>query len=230
MASFINSKLGRIWPIITAMNDTKTSTLDACAQHGREILASQLLLIKDKGYDFAPQFRQMTIQLYLVGVMWRHGEGLDLAMDAHDHAFAALHSMLIGDGMKKKEVERRIAFLRSMSRLEDGSDTLAIAVGYQAVPGDISLATVFDEYLDEMRVSGASWRLYDRGKKIMLIGGGAAAFVAIWFVTLFMPDSSGIAILAVGLIAAALVVIPTFLIGILIYRKKIKKAHPPTSA
>lgn len=215
------------------MNDTKidpeTSTLDACAQHGREVLASQLLLIKDKGYDFAPQFRQMTIQLYLVGVMWRHGEGLGSAMDAHDHAFAALHSILISDGMKRKEAERRITFLRSMSRLEDGSDTLAIAVGYQAVPGDAGLTTVFDEYLDEIRVSGALWRLYDRGKKIMFIGGGAAAFVAIWFVTLFLPDSSGIAILTAGVVAAALVVIPTFLIGILIYRKKVKKAHPPTS-
>ncbi len=203
--------------------------LDTCAQHGREILASQLLLIKDKGYDFAPQFRQMTIQLYLVGVMWRHGEELDLTMDARDHAFAALHSILIGDGMKKKGADQRIVFLRSMSRLEDGVDTLAIAAGYQAAPGDADLTTVFDEYLDEVRVSGALWRLYDRGKKIMFIGGGAAAFVAIWSVTLFLPDSSGIAILTAGVVAAALVVIPTFLIGILIYRKKIKKTHPPTS-
>jgi len=203
--------------------------LETCAQHGREVLASQLLLIKDQGYDFAPQFRQMTIQLYLVGAMWRHGEGLGLAMDARDHAFAALHSILISDGMKKKEADQRIAFLRSMSRLEDGVNTLAIAAGYQAAPGDADLTTVFDEYLDEIRVSGALWRLYERGKKIMFIGGGAAAFIAIWFVTLFLPDSSGIAILTAGVVAAALVVIPTFLIGILIYRKKIKKTHPPTS-
>lgn len=203
--------------------------LDICAQHGREILASQLLLIKDKGYDFAPQFRQMTIQLYLVGAMWRHGEELGLTIDARDHAFAALHSILIGDGMKKKDADQRIAFLRSMSRLEDGVDTLAIVTGHQAAPGDADLTTVFDEYLNEVRVSGALWRLYERGKKIMFIGGGAAAFVAIWSVTLFLPDSSGVAILTAGVVAAALVVIPTFLIGILIYRKKIKKIHPPTS-
>ncbi len=203
--------------------------LDICAQHGREILASQLLLIKDKGYDFAPQFRQMTIQLYLVGAMWRHGEDLGLTIDARDHAFAALHSILIGDGMKKKDADQRIAFLRSMSRLEDGVDTLAIATGHQTAPGDADLTTVFDEYLNEVRVSGALWRLYERGKKIMFIGGGAAAFVAIWSVTLFLPDSSGVAILTAGVAAAALVVIPTFLIGILIYRKKIKKIHLPTS-
>ncbi len=215
------------------MNDTKidseTSTLDACAQYGREFLASQLLLIKDKGYDFAPQFKQMTVQLYLVGVMWRHGEGLDLAMDARDHAFAALLSTLISDGMKKKDADKRIAFLRSMSRLEDGSDTLAIAVGHQAVSDDSSLVAVFDEYLGETRVSGALWRLYDRGKKIMLIGGGAAAFIAVWSITLFMPESSAIGILTTGVAAAALVVIPAFLIGILIYRKEIKKVHPPVS-
>ncbi len=214
------------------MNDTKTdpetSTLDACTQHGEETLASQLLLIKEKGYDFAPEFKQMTIHLYLVGVMWRHGEHLGLATDARDHAFTALHSMLISRGMRKKEVERQIALLRNMSRLEDGSDTLAITAGYQAVSGDVGLTTVLDEYLDEVRVSGALWRLYDRGKKIMLIGGLVAAVLAIWFVTIFMPSSSGVAILAVGLVAAALVVIPTFLIGILIYRKKIKKSQPPT--
>ena len=128
--------------------------------------------------------------------------------------------------MRKKEAEKRIAFLRGMSRLEDGGDTLAITAGYQASPGDPALLTVFDEYLDEVRVSGALWRLYDRGKKTMFIGGGAAAFVAIWFVTIFIPDSGAISILAVGVVAAGLVVIPTFLIGLLFYRKKIKKADP----
>lgn len=214
------------------MNDTKTtseiSTLDACTQHGEEILASQLLLIKERGYDFAPEFKQLTTHLYLVGVMWRHGENLGLATDARDHAFTALRSMLVNRGMTKKEAERQTVLLRNMSRLEDGSDTLAITAGYQTLSNDINLTTVFDEYLDETRVSGALWRLYDRGKKIMLIGGLSAAVVAIWFVTIFMPESSGIAILAVGLVAAALVVIPTFLIGMLIYRKKIKKIHPPT--
>ena len=214
------------------MNDTKTdpetSPLTACTQHGEEILASQLLLIKEREYDFAPEFKQMTTHLYLVGVMWRHGENLGLAADARDHAFTALHSMLVSRGMRKKEADQQIALLRNMSRLEDGSDTLAVTAGYQTLSDGINLTAVFDEYLDETRVSGALWRLYDRGKKIMLIGGLAAAVLAIWFVTIFMPSSSGVAILAVGLIAAALVVIPTFLIGILIYRKKIKKLHPPT--
>jgi hypothetical protein len=63
----------------------------------------------------------------------------------------------------------------------------------------------------------------------MFIGGGAAAFLAIWFVTIFIPDSSAISILAVGVVAAGLIVIPTFLIGLLFYRKKIKKADPKTA-
>lgn len=229
---FINSKSGQLWPIIMAMDDTKTdletSALDTCVQHGREILASQLLLIKDKEYDFAPQFKQMTIQLYLVGIMWRHGESLDLSVDAREHAFASLHAMLVNAGMKKKDAQQRIEFLRKMSRLEDGGDAFAVTIGYEAVPGDINLTAVFDEYLNEVRVSGAFWRLYERTKKTMIIGGGAAAFVAIWSITLYMPESSGIAILAAGVAAAALVVIPTFLIGVLIYWIKIKKSHPAT--
>lgn len=217
---------------MTTMDDTKTgagtAAIDNCVQHARDILAYQLPLIKDKGYDFAPQFRQMTIQLYLVGVMWRHGEALGLS-NARDHAFAALQSMLISDGMSKKQAQQRIVFLNNMSRVEGGGDTLALTGGYEAAPNDNSLAAVFDEYRNETRVSGALWRLYERGKKIMFIGGGVAAFLTIWAVTIFLPKTEGIDVLAAGLVAAALVVVPTFLIGLLIYRMKIKKSNPPAS-
>ena len=95
--------------------------------------------------------------------------------------------------------------------------------------GDNSLPALFDEYQDETRVSGALWRLFERGKKIMFIGGAAAAFLAIWAATLLLPKSEGIDILAFGLLAAALVVIPVFLIGLLIYRLKIKKSASSVS-
>jgi hypothetical protein len=217
---------------MTTMDDTKTDSgttaIDICVQHARKTLESQLPRIKDKGYDFAPQFRQMTIQLYLVGVMWRCGEGLGLSTNARDHGFAALQAMLIADGMSKKQAQQRIAFLNTMSRVEDGSDTLAIATGHEAVPDDDSLAMVFDEYRDEIRVSGSLWRFYERGKKIMFIGGAAAAFVTIWAVTIFLPKTEGIDVLAAGLLAATLVVLPTFLIGLVIYRTKIKKSNQTT--
>ena len=48
-----------------AKTETGTLPIDVCVQHARDILASQLPQLKDKGYDFAPPFRQMTIQLYL---------------------------------------------------------------------------------------------------------------------------------------------------------------------
>jgi hypothetical protein len=216
------------------MSEVKTETgalsIDICVQHAREILASQLPQIKDKGYDFAPPFRQLTIQLYLVGVMWKCGKGLNLAVDARDHAFQALQSMLIGDGMSIKEAQKRIAFLGNMSKVEGGVDALAVARGYEATLNDNSMVSLFDEYRHETKVSGALWRLFERGKKIMFIGGTAAAFVTIWAVTIFLPKTEGIDILAAGLMAAALVVIPTFLIGLLIYRSKIKKADPPASS
>jgi hypothetical protein len=223
------------------MNDTKTdsettatettatemSATEVCVLCAREMLESQLPKIKDKGYDFAPQFRQMTIQLYLVGVMWRQGESLGVSANARDHAFMALESMLISDGMKKKEAQKRIAFLNQMSRVEGGDDALAVSMGYQARPNDESIVAVFDEYRNETRVSGSLWRLYERGKKIMVIGGAVAAFLTVWFVTIFLPKTEGIDVLAAGLIAAALVVLPTFLVGLLIYRMKIRKAESP---
>jgi hypothetical protein len=216
------------------MNEAKTETgalpIDICVQHAREILASQLPQLKDKGYDFAPPFRQMTIQLYLVGVMWRCGENLHLPIDARDYAFQALESMLISDGLSKKEAQKRIAFLSSMSKVEGGADTLAVAMGYEATLNDNSMVSLFDEYRHETKVSGALWRLFERGKRIMFIGGTAAAFVTIWAVTIFLPKTEGIDILAAGLMAAALVVVPTFLIGLLIYRSKIKKSNPPASS
>ncbi len=102
---------------------------------------------------------------------------------------------------------------------------MAVVIGYESEPNDNSLAEVFDHYIDDMQVSGAFWRLYDRGRKIMLYGGLFIAFVVIWFVTLFMPGNSAIATLAAGLIAAAIFVIPVFLVGIFMYRTKIKKAN-----
>lgn len=200
------------------------SIVDACIAHAREVKAAQLELIKSKNYDFSPEFNEMTIQLYLLGVMWKFAESLGNTVDARELAFTALKTMIIQDRMPKQKAAKRIEFLRKMSKLEDNHDALAVVIGYESEPGDNSLAEVFDHYIDDMQVSGAFWRLYDRGRKIMLYGGLFVAFVVIWFVTLFMPGNSTIAILAAGLIAAALFVIPVFLIGIFIYRAQIKKA------
>jgi len=214
------------------LDDIKTdlgiSTHDICVQHGEKILASQLLFIKNKGYDFAPPFREMMIHLYLVGIMWRHGESLNLVTNPREHALASLRTMLVRAGMSDKNAQKRILFLNNMSQTENGSDTLAVTAGYQTMQDDDSLAMIFEEYRDETRVSGVLWRFYNRGKRIMFIGGGVAAFIAIWFVTIFIPSSSGIAVLAAGLFAAALVVIPTFLIGALVYRVKFKKTPAST--
>jgi hypothetical protein len=222
--------LAQINTMDEAKTDSGATAVDICVQHARDVLASQLPLIKDKGYDFAPQFRQMTIQLYLLGVMRRCAEGLNLNSDPREQAFETLQSMLIEDGMNQKQARQRIAFLRNMSRTEEGSDSLAVSMGYEAKPGDNSMQLLFDEYRDETRVSGALWRLFERGKKIMIIGGAAAAFLAIWAATVLLPKSEGIDILAFGLLAAALVVIPTFLIGLLIYRVKIRKPGSPSSS
>lgn len=199
------------------------SIMEACIAHAKAVKATQLELIKSKGYDFAPEFRDMTVQLYLFGVMWKFAENLGSADDARELAFAALAEFFVQERMPKQKVAKRIEFLRKMSKIEEDHNALAVAIGYESEPGDNSLAEVFDHYVDDTQVSGAFWRLYDRGRKIMLYGGLLIAFLVIWFVTLFMPGNTTIAILATGLIAAALFVIPVFLIGIFIYRTKIKK-------
>lgn len=208
----------------TESEGTDISTVDVCVEHAETIKEAQLALIKSKGYDFAPEFKEMTIQLYLFGVMWRFAERLGNVDDARDLAFAALKAMLIEEGLQKQKAEKRIEFLQKMSKIDGNHDALAVAIGYESEPDDNSLAEVFDHYIDDVQVSGAFWRLYDRGRKIMLYGGLGIAFVIIWFVTLFLPGNSALSILAAGLIAAALFVIPVFLIGIFIYRTKIKKA------
>ncbi|SET19679.1 hypothetical protein SAMN05216326_11513 [Nitrosomonas marina] len=204
------------------------SPVDACIDYGRDVLATQLGFVKDKNYDFAPQFRDLTTQLYLIGVMWKYAEGLKQAQNPRETAFEAMEVMLIRDGTKPKEASKRIEFLKRMASMEDGSNALAVVIGYESQPNDQSLVEVFEHYIDDIQVSGAFWRLYDRGKKIMLYGGLFVAFVVIWFITLFMPGNSTIAILAAGLISAALFVIPVFLVGLLIYYLKIKKNKQST--
>ncbi len=206
-----------------SLSSIDMSTMDACIEHAKEIKATQLELIKSKRYDFAPEFRDMTIQLYLFGVMWKFAETLGNGSEARELSFVAMRTMLVQEGWSPRKAAKRIEFLRKMAKLEDGHDAMAVIVGYESVSGDNSLAEVYDHYVDDMQVSGAFWRLYDRGRKIMLYGGLLVAFVVIWFVTLFMPGNSAIATLAAGVIAAALYVIPVFLIGIFMYRTKIKK-------
>lgn len=212
--------------------DQEAVTLDNCIQHAREVLNEQILHIKGKGYDFAPQFKEMTIQLYLVGVMWQFYEEHNSSEMAREKAFSTLYSMMVKDGIKSKRAKKQVDFLKKMSRLEDGDDALAIAIGHESKLGDESLAEIFDHYVDEIGVSGSLWRHYDLGKKIILFGGLLMGCAGVWFVTIFMPESSDMFILAFGLLTAFLFVISVSLIGLLIYRLKFKKSKhskiPPT--
>lgn len=196
----------------------------ACVQHGRKVMDEQLALVKERGFDFAPQFQEMTIHLYLFGAIWKFAEGLDEPNKGREDAFLAIQSMLLNDGMKEVKVKKQIELLRKMSKLEDGSDAHAVEVGYQSEPGDNSLVELFEDYVGDYQVSGDFWRLFERGKKTMLYGGLVIFFVVVWTVTLFMPGNSGLSIFAAGIISAAAFVIPTFLVGLVIFKMKMKKA------
>lgn len=198
--------------------------LEACIAHAKEVLAEQISLIKDKKYDFAPQFKNLTIQLYLVGVMQQfYDQYEETTADAREKAFQALNHMMLKDGARVKNAKKQIAFVRKMSVLDDGDEALALALGYESKPGDRSLAEVFDHYVGESRVSKGLWNYYENGKKILLLGGLLFAMAGIWFVTIYLPESDDITILAVGLLSAFLFITPIFLIGLMIYRYKVKK-------
>jgi hypothetical protein len=204
--------------------------LDTYIAHAREVLASQIPFVDRKKYDFVPQFRIMTTQLFMIGSITRLGENLGLPGDtAREQAFAALHTMLVRDGMAQRHATKMVTDLRAHTKAEDGSDALAIIAGYESSHGDGGLAKVLDEYLDEPRVSGKMWRLYNNIKRSIIICGGTAAFLTVWFVTIFMPESSSITALAAGLGAAAIVIIPIFLGGQMIYRKRIRQSRPTAS-
>lgn len=202
---------------------SEQAILDACIKHAKEVLAEQLPHIEDEKYDFAPQFKDMTIQLYLVGVMWRFYTQYATKEDALEKAYAALFTMMVKDGVKTRRAKKQAAFIKDISQLKDGDEALALVLGYESEPGDTSLAEVFDHYLDEIRVSGGLWRFYDQGKKIIVLGGLLFGMAGVWFVTVFMPESENLTILAIGLLMAFLFIAPVSLIGLLLYRYKIKK-------
>ena len=204
--------------------ELSSSAEEACILYGREVMDAQLVLIKEKGYDFAPQFQELTIHLYLFGAIWKFAAELDNPENGRSHAFSAIYSMLRSEGVKVKKAKKQIKFLEKMSRVEDGSDAHAVEVGYSSEPEDESLAELLDEYVNEYQVSGDFWRLFERGKKTMIYGGLVMFFCAIWIVTLFLPGNSSLSILAAGLVSAAIFVIPTFIIGLIIFKSKMRKA------
>ena len=186
--------------------------IEACVDHARHLLASQLPTVESRRYDFMPSFKEMTTQLYLAGAMWRFGEQFDLPTAARDRGFVCLMAMLVSDGMNAKQAQSRIAHLNEISRTSTGQDTLVIAAGYGAKNADDSLATVFDTFRGIPEVSGAPYRLLDRSKPVAAILAVAGLVIA-----LLVGRSWGEA-LGVGVVLG----VATLAIALAIYRQAVK--------
>ena len=185
-------------------SDFAAHVLEACVQHGRLMLLSQLPDVEGRNYDFMPSFREMTTQLYLVGVMWRFGEQFELPTNARDRGFICLMSMLVSDGMTSKDAQRHIANLNQISRTADGQDSLAITAGYGASEADGTLANLFDHFRNEPKVSGAPYRLLDRSKAIAAILALAGVVISVvlgrsWGEALGVGVVFGVSTLAIAL-------------------------------
>lgn len=151
--------------------------LDACVSHARQVLALQMQRVENQYYDLMPYLKEMTIQLYLAGVMWRFGEQFDLPTPPRDRSFICLLSMLVGDGMTYKKAQERIAYLNKISCSADGRDNLAIATGYGASDGDGSLARILGHFASLPEASGAPSRFMAQAKPISAVL-AATAFAA----------------------------------------------------
>lgn len=186
--------------------------IDACVAHGRQLLASQLPDVESRNYDFMPSFKEMTIQLYLVGIMWRFGEQFDLPVGARERGFICLMSMLVAEGMSLDKAQNRVAHLNEISRTSSGQDNLVIAAGYGAQSADGSLVAVFDAFRGVPEVSGAPYRLLDRSKPI-----AAILVVAGFLVSLLIGRSLGEAF-GVGVVLG----VAALAIALVMHRRKIK--------
>ena len=153
--------------------------IERCVTHARALLALQLLAVEAKNYDFAPTFRKMVTELYLVGVMWRFGEQFDLPTQPRDRAFICLMHMLIADGASWREAKKRIGVLNSYSRDERGEDSFALRVSYEAGDREGALAAILEQYRNTPAASAAPYRMIENSKPIAAVAAVAGIAIAL---------------------------------------------------
>lgn len=164
-----------------ASGDTEfaKSVIERCVSHARALLAHQLPAVDAKNYDFAPEFRKMVTELYLVGIMWRFGEHFELPTHARDRAFICLMHMLIADGASWRAAKRRIRMLNSYSRNEKGEDSLAVRVGYEVEDREGALAAILDQYRNTPAAAAAPYRMIEVSKPIAAVVAVAGIAIAL---------------------------------------------------
>lgn len=154
-----------------AATDTEFSkdVIEKCVSHARALLALQLPAVEAKNYNFAPEFRKMVTELYLVGVMWRFGKQFDLPTQPRDRAFLCLMHMLIADGASWRVAKKRIRTLNSYSRDEQGADSLPLHVGYEAGEREGALAAIMEQYRNAPAASATPYRVIEISKPIAAV-------------------------------------------------------------
>lgn len=183
--------------------------IEKCVSHARALLALQLPAVEAKKFDFAPHFRKMITELYLVGVMWRFGEQFDLPTQPRDRAFLCLMYMLVTDGAGERAAKKRIRTLNTYSRDDKGEDSLALRVGYEAGDREGALAAILEQYRNVPGASAAPYRVIEMFKPVAAVLAVAGVAVA-----LLLGRSWGES-LGVGLILG----VATLVTGSLIFRK-----------
>ena len=159
-------------------SDYAINAMNSCVSHARELLALQLPSVRARQYDISPKIEELTIQFYLIGVMWSYSEQYELPSEPRERGFIFLISLLMQDGWKLEAVKRRIELLQKTSRTEAGIDNFAITIGHEVGNRKGALEAIFDQINGKPGVSGLPFRIRRRTKPIAAILGVAAAAIS----------------------------------------------------
>ena len=197
------------------------SKADACVEHARQLLASQLPEVEAAGFDFMPPFKDTTLQLYLLGVMWHFFEPFEPPVTSRDRSLVCLQSLLVADGMSQEEAKHRVAQLNAISRTSEGQDSQAIVAGYGALWSDGSLKQLFENFRHVPQVAGAPYRFFVRVKRVSMVSTLTAALLAAIAAWRMAPYDNGTIVIGAALGAAIVAGVASLAIGLALHRRMI---------
>lgn len=149
--------------------------------YARTMLRSQQPFLEGKGFDYVKFFKDFANRLYLVGVMWRHAETMDLPTPPRLRAFAFLLAMLVEDGMDLEKAKEAIAELNGMTKKKASFGDTAVAYGYKAKLGDGSLAKIYEHFRDTPAFQGGTFRQLEHYFRLSILVGFASFALSLIF-------------------------------------------------
>lgn len=184
--------------------ETANLAMAAAIFSARSMIDTQMAIVKTRNFDFAPVFLETASRLFLMGSMWRVCEAFDLPMQPRLRNSVAMLGYLVSQGMSQKKATKVVQHLNTLARPNDSTDAPLVIAGYHAQIADGSLADALEEFRNDPRFAGRTFRILDRSKPIAaaaaILGASVALLVGTsWPVSLAVGVISGILPLAIAL-------------------------------